>query len=142
MLRPGVVLVLGAILAGSSPAQDGRGTTYWPRKRIDFPVPVKTIQEMNPRPEKVRLYAAEQGGRFKLVSEKAPENLDEFEDLRGNKLRGFTYTTRDDGEVTFATQRVFRDGKESPRTEDLAAESRVVFDTRPPSCQIAPLGTL
>src|SRR5262245_38324980 len=142
MLRLGVVLVVGAILVGYSPAQDSRGTTYWPRKRIDFPVPLKAIQEMNPRPEKVRLYAAEQGGRFRLVSEKTPENLDGFEDLRGNKLRGFTYTARDDGEVTFATQRVFHDGKESPRTEDLVAESRVVFDTRPPSVQIATLGTV
>ncbi len=144
MHRLGLGLVVGLILAAGAPAygQDGRGATYWPRKRIDFPVPVKIINEMNPRPEKLRLYAAEAGGRFVMVAEKTPETLDQFEDLRGNKLRGFTYTARDDGEVTFATQRVYRDGKESPRTEDLAAESRVVFDTRPPSVQIAAVGTL
>jgi hypothetical protein len=142
MHRLGLALVVGAVLAGIAPAQDGRGTTYWPRKRIDFPIQVRAIQDMNPRPSKLRLYAAEQGGRFTLVAEKSPDALDEFEDLKGNRLRGFTYTARDDGEVTFATQRVFADGKESPRTEDLVAESRVVFDTRPPSVQLAALGTL
>jgi hypothetical protein len=130
------------ILAAAAPAQDGRGATYWPRKRIDFPVPVKTINEMSPRPEKLRLYAAEKGGRFVLVSEKAIDALDEFEDLRGTKLRGFTYTARDDGEVTFATQKVYRDGGESPKTADLPVESRIVFDTRPPSVQLAAIGTL
>jgi len=142
MHRLGLGLVVGAVLAGFAPAQDGRGTTYWPRKRIDFHIQVRAIQEMNPRPAKLRLYAAERGGRFTLVAEKTPDTLDEFEDLKGNRLRGFTYTARDDGEVQFATQRVFADGKESPRTEDLAAESRVVFDSRPPAVQLATLGTL
>ncbi|HEY2783730.1 MAG TPA: hypothetical protein VGJ05_02045 [Fimbriiglobus sp.] len=144
MHRLGLGLVVGLVLGGGSLAfgQDGHGTTYWPRKRIDFPVPIKALNEMNPRPEKLRFYAAEAGGRFVLVSEKTPDTLDSFEDLRGNKLRGFTYTARDDGEVTFATQRVYRGGKESPRTEDLPIEMRVVFDTRPPAVQLAALGTL
>jgi hypothetical protein len=142
MGRWGFGLVLGVVLAGSAPAQDGRGTTYWPRRRIDFPVSVKALNEMSPRPDKIRLYAAERGGRFVLAVEKSVTNLDTFEDLRGNKLQGFTYTARDDGEVTFATQRVFADGRESPRVEDLTVDSRVVFDTRPPSVQLAALGTL
>jgi hypothetical protein len=118
-------------------AQDGDRVPvrYWPKREIGFPVPPYVL-EMNPRPAKLRLYAARAGGRFEQVAERAVNALDPID----NRPPGFVYQAKDDGEEEFAVQLVYDDGTVQPRTENLPTEARVIFDTRPPVIQIAANG--
>jgi hypothetical protein len=121
---------LTALVAGPAAGQDGPRTTVWPLRKIDFPVPVSTLGSGGKRPAKLKFWAAPQDGRFDLVSEKAPDQLDVLSAARNQ--RGFSYTTDRDGVYDFAVQFVFADGKTEPAEADLRPEWRVTFDTKPP----------
>lgn len=121
-------------------AQDG--ISYQHRRQIFFPIPTDRLQTANPRPAKLRLWAAAPGQKWKLVAEKTPDNLDTNSPRDGGDgSRGFLFRATTDGEYEFASQQVYADGNETPREANLRAEFRVVFDTRPPSVQAAAYGS-
>jgi hypothetical protein len=128
--------VAAAALACPAPAAaQGGQVRYWPMREIGFPVAPEGLRQ-DPKPVKLRLYAATPGGRFEQVAERPANGLDPID----GKPPGFKYTARADGEEEFAVQLVYDDGTASPRTENLRPEQRVVFDTRPPVVQIAANG--
>jgi hypothetical protein len=114
-----------AALAATAAAQDK--TRYSPQLDIGFPVPAAVL-DLNPKPAKLRLYSAVNGGPFTQVSERDANNLAAIPGRRS----GFQYSARADGEEEFAVQLVYADGTVSPAAERLRGEYRVVFDTRPP----------
>ncbi len=132
-----VLAVLGAVGANRAGAQDPE-PRYWPLREINFPVPVEKIQAMTPKPVKLRFHVAPDRGKFKLVAEKAINDLDVI-DVEKAK-RGFRYTSPVDGEYDFALQFVYADGDAQPRDGEITTQYRIVFDTRPPLVRIAPLG--
>lgn len=137
--RLGILAAVTAWMAGTGDRACGQdAATFKHTRNIFFPIPVERMLSANPRPTKVRLWAATPGQKWKMVSEKSPDNL---ETNGGDGSRGFFYTAPEDGEIEFASQRVFSDGTESPREASLRAEFRVTFDTRPPSVQAAAYGT-
>ena len=136
-VRLGMLAVVAAFVAGGGDhalAQDA--ATYKHTRNIFFPV--ERIFETNPKPAKVRLWAAGPGQKWKVAAEKTLDNLDSN---GGDGKRGFFFTASEDGEYEFASQRVFADGGESPREASLKAEFRVIFDTKPPTVQAAASGT-
>lgn len=112
---------------------------YWPLREINFPVPVDKIQDQNPRPTKLRFYAAANRGSFKLVTERGINDL-EVIDADKNR-RGFKFSSPADGEYDFALQFVYADGEASPRESELTAQYRVVFDTKPPVVRVTGAGS-
>ena len=132
VLLPAVAAV--ALAAPAAVGQDGRGAqaTYWPLREISFPVPVALLQR-DPKPVKLRLYAAPNGRAFEMVAERTADRLDPIE----NRPPGFVYRSKGDGEEEFALQLVTEDNTLVPRTEDLQPQFRIVFDTRPPVVQLA-----
>lgn len=130
--------VAAVVLAATGlAAQESRGprTQYWPLREIGFPVP-RDVLELSPRPVKLRLYSAKNGGAFEMVAERPANGLDPIE----GKPAGFKYTTQSDGDEEFAVQLVYEDGQVSTRPENLRTEFRIVFDTRPPGIRLAPRG--
>lgn len=143
--RLGRVVGALAALAALAPAARGqdRGygldVRYWPLREVNFPVPVEKIEAANPRPTKLRLFVAPDRGRFKLAAERSLDDLDAIEGDRPR--RGFRYACPADGEYDFALQFVFADGDTQPREDSLAAQYRLIVDTRPPAVRIAPYGS-
>ena len=138
-VRLGMLAVVAAFSAGAGNralAQDS--AVYKHTRNIFFPIPIERMMETNPKPTKVRLWAAAPGQKWKLAADKSPENLDSN---GSDGKRGFFFTASEDGEYEFASQRVFADGTESPRETALRAEFRVIFDTKPPVVQAALVGT-
>lgn len=111
---------------------------YWLLRDINFPVPVDRIEAMAQRPTKLRFYVARNRGRFEEVDTKAVADLPVINPDKGQK--GFRYSSPADGEYDFALQFVYADGTAQPADRDLAAQWRIVFDTRPPEVRVAPLG--
>lgn len=131
VLLPAVAVAV-LTLPAPAPAQQVR---YWPLREIGFPVPPDVLR-LDPKPAKLRLYSAPAGGRFEPVAERAANALDPID----NRPPGFKYTAKADGEEEFAVQLVYDNGTVSPQAENLRPEFRVVFDTRPPSVQLAANG--
>lgn len=132
--------LLAALAVGSARAQDAApDVRYWPLREINFPVPVDKIQAMNPRPSKLRLWAAADRGRFKVAAERSPGDLDPIDSDKSR--RGFRFASPSDGEYDFALQFVYADGEATPRDDALAAQYRIVFDTRPPAVRLTASGT-
>jgi len=136
----GAVLAVVAVLCGGPAllAQEGAETKHWPLQKISFPVDTERLASLNPKPVKLRFYAAAPGGKFELVSERRVDDLEDIVDQasRGNR-KGFNYTSRGDGTEEFALQYVFPNNDVSPRSDKLNAQYRIVFDTRPPSVRLA-----
>ena len=124
-----------AVLMLALPCQ-AQTLRYWPELEIGFPV-AQAVLDQSPRPVKLRLYSAPANGRFERVSELSVNQLERMEKGRG---LGFKYTARGDGEEKFAVQLVFADGTVSPSEDMLKADSRVIFDTKPPVVSLTPLG--
>jgi hypothetical protein len=130
MATPGISLA-----QESSP---GPETKYWPLQKISFPVDVERLSSLNPKPQKLRFFAAAPGGKFDLVSERRVDELEDIVDQNSRTARrGFNYTCRADGTEEFALQYVFANNEVSPLTAKLAPQYRIVFDTRPPSVRLA-----
>jgi hypothetical protein len=122
-----------------APAQTGSPEVrYWPLRDINFPVPVEQIQAMNPRPAKLRFWVAPNRGKFRQVAERPLNDLDIID--KAKNRRGFRYESPADGEYDFALQFVYSDGDANPRDDAMAAQYRVVFDTRPPLVRAATAG--
>lgn len=135
-----LALTLAAIVTcgGSLLAQDSGDVRYWPLREINFPVPIDRIQAMSPRPAKLRFHAARERGRFELVSEKALNDLEVIDSDRNR--RGFRYSSPSDGAYEFALQFVYPDGDVTPTDAALAAQYKIIFDTRPPLVRLEPSG--
>lgn len=146
--RPAILSLLAALAlvllhAPAARGQDGADSArHWPLAKISFPVDLERVQAANPRPVGLRFYArTTPRGKFDLVGEKKPDELDEIEDLNSRvKKRGFHYTSGTDGRVDFALQYVFANGEAAPATANLTAQYRIVFDTRQPLARIATTG--
>jgi len=127
----GAVLAIG-LLAAPLAAQAPK---YWPQLEIGFPVPTMVL-DLNPKPAKLRLYAAGANGKFERVSELSVDRLQPIP----NRKPGFQYTARGDGEEEFAVQLVAADGTVTPSDDKLRGEFKVIFDTRPPNVTLSSLG--
>ncbi len=140
-LRNGLLAIAVLAAAWSAPraAAQVSDVRYWPLREINFPVPVDKIQAENPKPSKLRFYAAASRGQFKLVAERGINDLDTI-DADKNR-RGFKYASPSDGEYDFALQFVYPDGDVNPREAELTAQYRVVFDTRPPAVRVTAAGS-
>jgi len=123
----GVALMLG--LAPAS-AQEPK---YWPNEKISFPIDTDKLAALDPKPTKLRFYAAAPKGKFELVAERRIDDLEEIVD-QGSKAvrRGFNYKARGDGLEEFALQYVYGNGDLVPLTTALTPQFRIAFDTRPP----------
>lgn len=135
----GSLAVVVAALAAPAAAQDPADARFWPLRDINFPVPVDQLLAANPKPVKLRFHVAPNRGEWRQVAERAVDDLDVID--REKNRKGFKYTSPADGEYDFALQLVFADGGTQPRTGELSAQHRVVFDTRPPSVRVATVGT-
>ena len=126
----GVLALWGSLASAQEPK-------YWPLAKISFPVDVEKLNSQDPKPTKLRFYAAPSRGRFDLIAERGINELDELVDLNNKQTkRGFNYVARADGLEEFALQFVYANGDTVPSTGNLAAQYRIVFDTRPPLVRI------
>ena len=128
-------VIVGAclvLLLGSKPAS-AQEPRYWPNEKISFPIDTDKLNALDPKPAKLRFYAAPPKGKFELVAERRIDELEEIVD-QGNRSarRGFNYKARGDGQEEFALQYVYSNGDVSPLTPALKAQFQIVFDTRPP----------
>jgi hypothetical protein len=139
LLAAAAAAVLAA--APAARAQDGFGdgvqTAYWPHKRVGIPVSQKAIenefrQSGRPKPTHLQLYSRFNRGTWQKGKKLPLDKLDEV-----SNGTGFQFYADRDGEYDFTVQYVFADGTVSPRTEELAAQQRVVIDTVPPVVRIA-----
>ena len=128
------------VTATDSRAQDtfnGPDSKHWPLQKISFPVDTERLSSLNPKPVKLRFYAAPPGGKFELISER---RIDELEDIidQGSRItrKGFNYTSRADGAEEFALQYVFQNNDVSPLSSKLVPQYRIVFDTRAPAVRM------
>jgi hypothetical protein len=127
----GMVALLGSLTSAQEPK-------YWPLAKISFPVDVEKLNNQDPKPTKLRFYAAPSRGQFQLIAERSISELDELVDLNNKtSRRGFNYVARGDGLEEFALQFVYPNGDTVPATGNLAAQYRIVFDTRPPLVRIS-----
>lgn len=114
---------------------------YWPLAKISFPVDLAQFNQLNPKPSSIRFYSAPVNGKFTLVSNRKPSELDEIIDTKdpaATPRRGFTYTAVSDGEEEFAVQYEYSDGTLTP--VKLSPQFRIKFDTRPPGVKAVASG--
>jgi hypothetical protein len=139
MRLPGLLSVaLTALAVASAAAQDAK---YWPLSKISFPVDLAQFNQLNPKPTSIRFYSAPVNGKFTLVANRKPSELDEIIDTKdpaATPRRGFTYTSTADGEEEFAVQYEYADGSLTPTK--LAPQFRIKFDTRPPGVKAVATG--
>lgn len=132
MRLPGLLTVaLAATGLGAAHAQEAK---HWPLAKISFPVDLAQFNQLSPKPASIRFYsAAAPNGKFNLVANRKPNELDEIVDTKdpaATPRRGFTYTSTADGEEEFAVQYEYADGTLTPAK--LTPQYRIKFDTRPP----------
>lgn len=139
--RLGILAILCLFAPSAARAQES-DAKHWPLAKISFPVDLERVLAANPRPVSLRFYArTTPRGKFDLVADKKPDELDEIEDLNSRaRKRGFHYTSAGDGRVDFALQYVYAGGDTAPATANLTAQYRIVFDTRQPLARIAATG--
>ncbi len=126
-----------ALMLGLAPAS-AQEPKYWPNEKISFPIDTDKLAGLDPKPAKLRFYAAPARGKFELVAERRIDELEEIVDPNNKAVRrGFTYKARGDGLEEFALQYVYGNGDLVPLTNALTAQFRIVFDTRPPLVRAA-----
>jgi hypothetical protein len=131
MRLPGLLTV--ALAATGLTAADAQEAKHWPLAKISFPVDLAQFNQLSPKPVSIRFYAAPVNGKFNLVANRKPNELDEIVDTKdpaATPRRGFTYTSTADGEEEFAVQYEYADGTLTP--VKLTPQYRIKFDTRPP----------
>ena len=131
-----LMCVVMMIATGLAYAQEGPVTKYWPLAKISFPMDVQQIASLNPRPTSIRFYAAPPSGKFELVANKKPDDLEQIldnADPRATPKRGFSFTAERSSEKEFAVQYEYGDGVLSPPTSRLTAQYRVQFLLEAPS---------
>lgn len=124
-----------------APAGRAQEVKYWPLATINFPVDLAQFNQLNPKPVSIRFYSAPVNGKFVLVKNRKPSELDEIVDTKdpaATPRRGFTYTAVADGEEEFAVQYEYGDGTLSPAK--LVPQYRIRFDTRPPGVKAVATG--
>ncbi len=136
-------LAVGLLLAfsGSAAAQSGLQTKFWPRHDISFPIDRAVLDTLDPKPVSVRFYAAPPDGRFKLIANKRPNELDKIvdkQDPAATPKYGFTYVAAGDGVEEFAVQYEFADGRLAPAKP--APQFRIHFDKTPPEIRASATG--
>jgi hypothetical protein len=136
-------LVVGLLLAvgGTAVAQSAPQTKFWPRHDISFPLDRAVLDTLDPKPVSVRFYAAPPDGRFKLIANKRPNELDKIvdkQDPSATPRYGFTYVAAGDGVEEFAVQYEFADGRLAPAKP--APQYRVHFDKTPPEIRASATG--
>ncbi len=136
----GIVGVCLVLMLGLTPAS-AQEPRYWPNEKISFPIDTDKLNGLDPKPAKLRFYAAPLRGKFELVAERRIDELEEIID-QGNRSarRGFNYKARGDGQEEFALQYVYSNGDLSPLTPALKAQFQIVFDTRPPLARATATG--
>lgn len=138
-------LAVGLLLAfgGSAVAQSSTPQTkYWPRHDISFPIDRAMLDALDPKPASIRFYAAPPDGRFKLIANKRPNELDKIvdkQDPAATPRYGFTYVAAGDGIEEFAVQYEFADGRLAPAKP--APQFRIHFDKTPPDIRASASGT-
>jgi hypothetical protein len=130
---------------GSAPlvAQGTVGTKYWPLPKISFPIDVNEIQNLRPKPVSIRFYAAAPEGKFELIANKKPEDLERILDTNDPNAvpkRGFSFTAERNIIKEFAVQYEYADGSLSPETKHLQPQYRVNFDLSPPTIRASVSG--
>lgn len=137
-------LAVGLLLAvcGSAGAQSAPQTKHWPRHDISFPIDRAMLDTLDPKPASIRFYAAPPDGRFKLIANKKPSELDKIvdkQDPTATPRYGFTYVAAGDGVEEFAVQYEFADGRLAPAKP--APQFRIHFDKTPPEIRASATGT-
>ena len=121
-----------ALMLGLAPAS-AQEPKYWPNEKISFPIDTDKLAALDPKPTKLRFYAAPPKGKFELVAERAINDLEEIVDQNNKSVRrGFNYKARGDGLEEFALQYVYANNDLVPLTTALTPQFRIAFDTRPP----------
>jgi hypothetical protein len=130
-LRFAAICGVGAVLLlGRASAQEPK---YWPNEKISFPIDTDKLAALDPKPAKLRFYAAPPKGKFELVAERRIDDLEEIVDPGSKAVRrGFNYKARGDGLEEFALQYVYGNGDIVPVNSALTPQFRIAFDTRPP----------
>ncbi len=134
-MRMGNTAIYGvglALMLGLAPAS-AQEPKYWPNEKISFPIDTDKLAALDPKPTKLRFYAAPPKGKFELVAERRIDDLEEIVDQNNKSVRrGFNYKARGDGLEEFALQYVHANGDLVPLTTALTPQFRIAFDTRPP----------
>ncbi len=132
-LRFAAICGVGAVLMfGPAPAS-AQEPKYWPNEKISFPIDTDKLNALDPKPAKLRFYAAPPKGKFELVAERRIDELEEIVDPGSKAVRrGFNYKARGDGLEEFALQYVYGNGDVVPLNSALSPQFRIAFDTRPP----------
>ena len=134
-MRTRIMAIYGvglALMLGLAPAS-AQEPKFWPNEKISFPIDTDKLNALDPKPTKLRFYAAAPRGKFELIAERRIEDLEEIVDQNNKSVRkGFNYKARGDGLEEFALQYVYGNGDLVPLTTALTAQFRIAFDTRPP----------
>ncbi len=134
-----LTFALGALVC--APLARAQEAKYWPLNKISFPVDLAEFNKLNPKPVSILFYSAPAGGKFTLVYNRKPGELDEIIDTKdpaSTPRRGFTYPATADGEEEFAVQYEYADGSRTPAK--LSPQYRIKFDTRPPGVKAVATG--
>ncbi len=140
MRLPRLLIFASAVLA-CAPLARAQEAKYWPLNKISFPVDLAQFNQLNPKPVSILFYSAPAGGKFTLVYNRKPSELDEIVDTKdpsATPRRGFTYPATADGDEEFAVQYEYADGSRTPTK--LTPQYRIKFDTRPPGVKAAANG--
>lgn len=127
------LLIFALPVLACAPLAHAQPVKYWPLNKISFPVDLAEFNKLNPKPVSILFYSAPAGGKFTLVYNRKPSELDEIVDTKdpsATPRRGFTYPATADGEEEFAVQYEYADGTRTPTK--LTPQYRIKFDTRPP----------
>lgn len=134
-MRSGLPAIYGvglALMLGLAPAS-AQEPRHWPNEKISFPIDTEKLAALDPKPSKLRFYAAAPRGKFELIAERRIDDLEEIVDPNTKAVRkGFNYKARGDGLEEFALQYVYGNGDLVPLTTALVPQFRIAFDTRPP----------
>lgn len=136
------VLAAAGIVAPAHGQDSGLQTKFWPRHDISFPIDLAAFETLDPRPASIRFYAAPPDGRFKLIANKKPSELDKIvdkQDPNATPRRGFTYVAAADGVEEFAVQYEYDGGRLAPKSP--TPQFRVLFDTKLPEVRATAAGT-
>jgi hypothetical protein len=141
MRLPGLLSFAAAVAVLAVPPAVAQEVKHWPLASISFPVDLAQFNQLSPKPVSIRFYAASRDGKFNLVKNRKPTELDEIVDTKdpaATPRRGFTYTATADGEEEFAVQYEYADGSLTPAK--LTPQFRIKFDTRPPGVKAVASG--
>jgi hypothetical protein len=136
------VLAVACVAAPARAQDSDLQTKFWPRSDISFPIDLAEFERLDPRPASIRFYAAPPNGRFKLIANKRPNELDKIidkQDPSATPRRGFTYVAAADGVEEFAVQYEYDGGRLAPKSP--TPQFRIHFDTKLPEVRATASGT-